>query len=365
MQKIIVLIRWIVGLLFIFSGLIKANDPLGLSYKMNEFFEVFNLHQLNQFSLAFAITMNVFEIVAGIAIIVGRFVKPIIAMLTALIVFFTFLTGYALFSGKIKTCGCFGDCIPLTPAVSFGKDIALFILIVFLWLQQKKINSTISNKNATIALAFISIAVIALQFNALENLPIIDCLPYKKGNSIVEQMKKPADYLPDSTEINYQYKKNGEMISFDQNHFPENFDSTYEYVGREDKIIRKGSGFPKIIDFTLQTIYGTDTTASIFALPKYVLVMGTDFPKDYAKWEAQLVSMKAACDKKNIPLFYVTSQSNQTLQTIISKGVSVLKCDAITIKTAARVNSTYFFMQQSTIIEKQSWKSYQLIQSLL
>src|SRR5258708_15775577 len=91
--------RFIVGVLFIFSGLIKANDPLGLSYKMQEFFEVWNIHWLDHYTLAFSLIMIVFEIVAGVAVLLGWRVKIFNLLLLLLIIFFFFLTGYALLSG--------------------------------------------------------------------------------------------------------------------------------------------------------------------------------------------------------------------------------------------------------------------------
>src|SRR3954470_3311205 len=99
MNTILLIIRWVVGILFIFSGLVKANDPLGLSYKMQEFFEVWNLHALNDYTLVFSITMIAFEIIAGVAVLLGWKMKIFSWLLLALILFFTFLTGYALFSG--------------------------------------------------------------------------------------------------------------------------------------------------------------------------------------------------------------------------------------------------------------------------
>src|SRR3982751_2610653 len=100
MKIAIAIIRIIVGLLFIFSGLIKANDPSGLSYKMQEFFEVWGLESLDNYTLALALIMNAFEIVAGVAVLLGWRMKLFNWLLLILIVFFTFLTGYALFSGK-------------------------------------------------------------------------------------------------------------------------------------------------------------------------------------------------------------------------------------------------------------------------
>src|SRR5215213_7917371 len=133
MKTVLLIIRWIVGLLFIFSGLVKANDPLGLSYKMQEFFEVWGMHALNDFTLAFSVVMIAFEIVAGIAVLIGWKFRIFSWMLLLLILFFTFLTGYAVLSGKIKECGCFGDCIKLTAMDSFVKDLILLGLIVFLF----------------------------------------------------------------------------------------------------------------------------------------------------------------------------------------------------------------------------------------
>ncbi|MEO6452491.1 MAG: MauE/DoxX family redox-associated membrane protein, partial [Ginsengibacter sp.] len=99
--------RIITGVLFIFSGLVKANDPLGLSYKMQEYFEVWRqyslLHSfmiwLDTYALAFSIIIITLEIVVGVAILLGWYKRFFSFLLLLLIIFFTFLTGYAVFSG--------------------------------------------------------------------------------------------------------------------------------------------------------------------------------------------------------------------------------------------------------------------------
>ncbi|MGZ5190343.1 MAG: MauE/DoxX family redox-associated membrane protein, partial [Flavisolibacter sp.] len=166
------LIQIIVGILFIISGLVKANDPLGLSYKMQEFFEIWNqslgsgsffakqilislFEYLHRHSLLLSVIMIALEIVTGIALLIGWKKKFILYLLLALIVFFTFLTGYALLSKnpdgspKFTNCGCFGDCLPITPATSFTKDIVLLFMIIFLILGQKYIQPLFSNKLRT------------------------------------------------------------------------------------------------------------------------------------------------------------------------------------------------------------------------
>src|ERR1700735_2478415 len=144
MKILISITRTLAGVLFIFSGLVKADDPLGLSYKMQEFFEVWNFHWLDHFTLAFSIVMIVFEIVAGVAILLGWRMKLFSWLILLLIIFFTFLTGYAFLSGKVRECGCFGDCIPLTAGESFTKDLLLTALIAFLFAVRDRIRPALS-----------------------------------------------------------------------------------------------------------------------------------------------------------------------------------------------------------------------------
>src|ERR1700744_6529131 len=133
MKLLISIVRSLVGILFIFSGLVKADDPLGLSYKMQEFFEVWRFHWLDHFTLAFSLIMIVFEIVAGVAVLLGWRIRLFSWLLLLLMLFFTFLTAYAYLSGKVRECRCFGDCIPLTAGESFAKDVLLLVLVLFLF----------------------------------------------------------------------------------------------------------------------------------------------------------------------------------------------------------------------------------------
>lgn len=351
MRTIITLIRWIVGLLFIFSGLVKANDPLGLSYKMQEFFEVWGWHFLHDYTLVFSLVMNVFEIVAGVAVIVGWRLRSITWMLLLLIIFFTFLTGYALFSGKIKTCGCFGDCIPLTPAMSFGKDILLLVLILILLFTVDRVPAMMS-ETGSITIVFISLlATAALQWYVLKNLPLVDCLPYKKGNDIVQQMQTPEGAIPDSFAIIFKYKKDGKEISFDQASFPDDFDSTYEYIDREDKLVRKGNGLTaKIVDFTLQNFSGEDTTQAVFSRKEdYVLVLAQDMSKA-DQWKEEFIAQNQQWTSKGVTVLLVTADAEKARS--LFPEITLLKGDATVIKTAARVNPTYFLMNGSLVKEK-------------
>ncbi len=296
MKTFINISRFIVGILFIFSGLVKANDPLGLSYKMQEFFEVWNWHFLNDYTLAFSIIMIAFEIIAGVAVLLGWKMNLFSWLLLALIVFFTFLTGYALFSGKIRECGCFGDCIPLQANQSFMKDLVLLALILVIFPYRNRIQPLIAPRSALIVLFFSTIFSFALQWYVLQHLPIVDCLPYKVGNNLPEKMKMPAGAIPDSTVILFTYEKNGKQSSFTADNFPADFDDSYKFVKREDKVVRKGTATPAIRDFSLQTLNGTDTTLALLNEPGTKLFF---FIKDGYKngdWQAlaEIIAKKAS-----------------------------------------------------------------------
>lgn len=354
MKTFLLIVRWVVGLLFIFSGLIKANDPLGLSYKMQEFFEVWGWDALNAYTLSFALLMNLFEVVAGVAVIIGWRMKLVSRLLLSLIVFFTFLTGYALFSGKIKTCGCFGDCIPLTAAQSFGKDIFLLILILVLLVTGKRIHSSFKSFTAIVWLLIVTAGTSVGQWYVLAHLPIVDCLPYKKGNDIAEQMKTPAGAVPDSFSIVFTYQKNGRQLSFDQSNFPADFDSTYTFIDRKDKLVKKGNGLQaKIIDFSLQTLSGIDTTAAVFAQPNPYLLVMANHMENTDDWISGFAKVVPAARQKHLPIILVTADADKAVT--LFPNTIIVKCDATVIKTAARVTPTYFLMQQSIVLDKISY----------
>ncbi|MEI9807755.1 MAG: MauE/DoxX family redox-associated membrane protein [Bacteroidota bacterium] len=179
--------RILVGLLFIFSGLIKANDPHGLSYKMQEFFELWGMDKYNSWTLLLSVLMNAFEIIAGFALLLGWRIRLFIWLLLLLILFFTFLTGYTYITGKPTNCGCFGDCIPITAKTSFLKDVALTVLIAFLFWQQKNIRPLLPGKANTIAMLLVTIFSFGIQWYTLNYLPVFDCLPYKKGRTLLNK----------------------------------------------------------------------------------------------------------------------------------------------------------------------------------
>ena len=349
------IVRLIVGVLFIFSGLVKAIDPLGLGYKMDEFFAKWNWDWAPKFSLSISMVMIAFEIFAGVALLLGWKPKLITRLLLLLIVFFTFLTGYAYLSGKFHSCGCFGDCIPITSGVSFTKDIILLVLIVFLCLQYKKIQPLFSKMTNSLLLAITTAACFFMMFYVLRHLPLKDCLPYAKGKDILKQMQPPPGAITDSIVINYVYKKEGKEVRFDADHLPVDLDdSTYEYIDRENVVVRKGNAVPAIADFMLKTTAGTDTTMSILEQKgRYVLFFAKDWtPESVLEWRPEYLKIQEAAKAKSIPLFFITNVPEPNPIFIKGATEQTLICDGTVMKTFLRASTGVVIMNGAVVLDK-------------
>jgi uncharacterized membrane protein YphA (DoxX/SURF4 family) len=368
--------RIFVGLLFIFSGLVKANDPLGLGYKMKEFFEVWtddlskgsfflNHTLINLFSffhdhsLALAVVMIAFEIIAGAALLFGWRMKIFGWLLLLLIFFFTFLTGYALLSGKFKNCGCFGDCLPITPGTSFLKDLLLTILIGFLFWHRKKIKPIFSEKASLLSILGVTLVSLGIQWWALTYLPFADCLPYKKGNNITEKMKMSPGARPDSFAIRFIYAKGGKEFEFSPADLPADL-PTYTFVKRTDKLIKKGNAEPAIKGFALSGTTDEDSTQIVLAQPYAILLFCEDFSVPVLKWKDSFTKLYESAKAKNIPSYMITTQPRDAITAIAGTSfaaIPVFKCDYTAIRTAARTNPCIYLLKEGTIVNKWSYKS--------
>lgn len=351
------IVRIIVGVLFIFSGLVKANDPLGLSYKMQEFFEVWGVSRLDPITLTSSVLMNAFEIIAGFALLLGWRIRLFSWLLLLLIVFFTFLTGYTFITGKPANCGCFGDCLPISSRTSFLKDVALTILITFICWQRRHIKPLFAPR-VNALLMFIVIAFsLGFQWYTLRYLPVVDCLPYKKGNNIPDLRKVPANAIPDSSVILFVYKKNGKEVRFTADQFPADFnDSLYQYVDREDKLIRAGvNNHPPIKDFVLNTVAGTDTTETVLAEPRAVLLFVQTVGDAASGWQKKFEKVYTAASEAKVPVYLITgtrSELEQAIKGTPLQGATVLTCDNTAIRTAARTNPCLYMLESGNILNK-------------
>jgi uncharacterized membrane protein YphA (DoxX/SURF4 family) len=370
MKTAVTIVRILVGILFIVSGLVKANDPLGLSYKMQEFFEIWNtglassgfflkspliavFNFFHEHSLSLSVIMITLEIVAGVALLLGWMKNFVLNLLLVLIVFFTFLTAYAYLSGKFKNCGCFGDCLPITPFTSFMKDVVLLVLIVFLLFFKRHITPVFSGRTQTGAMALSLLLSLVLQWYVLNYLPLVDCLPFKKENNIAQQMKIPSGAMPDSFAIRFVYEKGGKQFEFSPENLPADL-SSYKYVDRVDKLERKGNAEAPIKGFSLNA-GNMDSTEIVLSQPKALLLFCENL-KRAPSWVNDLKNLNTVAREKRIPLYVVTAapinEVSETLENYGLHDIQIFNCDKTVERAAARTNPTLYLLNNGTIKEK-------------
>ena len=362
MKYILWLFRIIVGVLFIFSGLIKANDPLGLSYKMNEFFEVWGTTWAMKYSLALSVAMIGFEIIAGIAVLIGAAYRVFSFLLLLLTAFFTFLTAYVYLTDKIKECGCFGDCIKISNAETFWKDVVLLILVLILFVFRKKIKPVFSGYPTTAIMILTVFFAFGVQWWTLEHLPFYDCLPYKLGTNIYQKTQIPPGAIPDQYETIMIYEKDGKQQEFTMDNYPWQ-DTTWKFVDSKSKLVKKGNAEPEIKDFVLNDENMNDQTQNILTAQGYTFLL---FVKDPVKARTdnmdRLRHLMQKANELNIPFYVLSSGSKEATESFREKNklfpADYLTLDGTANKTAMRANPGLMILKDGVIIEKVSFRDY-------
>jgi uncharacterized membrane protein YphA (DoxX/SURF4 family)/CheY-like chemotaxis protein len=346
--------RIFVGLLFIISGLIKLNDPVGFSYKLAEYFSepVLNIPSLVPLALPIAIFIVIFEAVLGLMLLLGYRTKFTVWSLLIMIVFFTFLTFYSAYYNKVTDCGCFGDALKLTPWQSFTKDIVLLFFIIILFINHKLIRPVFP-KIATDILVYLGIALcIFMGYWVLNHLPIIDFRAYKVGTNIKKAMEIPADAPKSVIEMTFIYKVNGvdkEFTEKDLMNLPEGA----TFVDRKDKIITQGY-LPPVHDFSMEKD-GSDYTEELLNEPKLLAFVMYDLQKSDPDGLEKLERLNRQAKAKGYRVIALTASAEDEIQKVKSKlGLTIdfYFCDATTLKTIERANPSLVVLKQGTIVQK-------------
>jgi len=359
--------RILIGLLFIFSGLIKINDPLGFSYKLEEYFEVFHITFLNGFELSLAIILCTLEIILGFALLIGYRAVSIAWGLLLLIIFFAFLTFYSAYFKVVQTCGCFGDAIPLTPWQSFSKDVVLLLLIIILFIKRKTITPVFTGKTGK--RLFVGSIIVSLGFGlyTYNFLPVMDFLPYKVGANILDEMKTPPGAPPDEFETiyNLKNKKTGETkVMNDKEYLKSNIwkDNNWIIVGNPESTLVKKGFTPLIMDLQIQDAQRNDYTKELLSNPFYNLIIvayNLDQTNDDAIGRLNALAINLT-QNYNIRTVLLTSNSPEQAEAYSNKhhlAMEIFYADGVPLKTMVRANPGILLMKNGVIINKWHYHS--------
>lgn len=346
--------RIFVGCLFIISGLIKLNDPVGFSYKLAEYFgePVFNMPFLIPLSLGLAIFLVILEVALGVMLLIGYKAKTTIWLLLLIIVFFTFLTFYSAYYDVVKDCGCFGDVLHLTPWQSFTKDIVLLFFILILFFNAKLVKP-LFNKSIVNVLAYASIvACIFIAIWVLNHNPIIDFRAYKVGNNIEKGMEIPEGAPQSVVEMTFIYNVNGENKEFSEADLM-NIPEGATFVDRKDKVIKEGY-VPSIFDFTMVKD-DVDHKDELLKEPKLVIFVTYDLTLSDPSGMKKLEKINKEAKAKGYKVIGMTASGQDVIAASKKQyglNFDFYFCDAITLKTIERANPSIVVLHEGTIMQK-------------
>ena len=344
MKIITTISRILVGGLFIFSGFIKANDPLGFGYKLEEYFEVFGMPSLIPSAVYLSIFICIFEIVIGFMLLLGSKMKFTLWMLGLMIVFFTFLTFYSAYFNKVTDCGCFGDFILLTPWQSFTKDIILLFLIAIIVLGRNNIYPLLTSMPEKVAVGIFTLISTIFPFYTWSHLPIFDFRPYKVGTNILEAMKvPPGGEGKFETTLFYKNLQTGEVKGFKSTEkYP--WDDTLHWKADRDPETRTlvEPKLAPIHDFSLTNIEGSEYTEDILTAPgpKFFLVC-RDLSETKRKVFGQVNDFADLCRKDSVMFIGLTSSSKNDIEALQKETGSKFEfyfSDGTQLKTMIRSN---------------------------
>ncbi|MGP8217278.1 MAG: BT_3928 family protein [Bacteroidia bacterium] len=367
MKRLFQVCKYLVGGLFIFSGFVKADDPLGFSYKLQEYFEAFgwqnfigsiNSHLHINISLWIASAIPILEMTLGIMVIIKArkvFTLWLVFLVTA---FFAFLTFYTAYYNKVLECGCFGDFLPMTPWQSFGKNVVLLILIAGLAIWHKHFIPSFSIRIENSIIIIYTSCAIAFSLYCYNYLPVLDFRPYKAGTDIKRDMKGIDD------DVKYYYtlknKKTGETKEFDK--FPENYQENWDYVSNRTEVLKKGVE-AKIKDFNIVSLDGNDYTDSVLSIPTYNLLLISSSISDgnFSPEVTQKINdLYAECAKNHIKFICLTASGEGDISAFKEKTHAqylFYNTDDTQLRTMIRSNPGLVMLKAGIVIAKWHYHS--------
>lgn len=399
-NSLVYISRLLVGSLLLVSGVIKANDAVGFSYKLHDYFTegVLGMEFLQPYTLVMAVVICLIEIVLGAALIFGLKAKLTTTVNLLMMLFFTFLTFYSAYYNKVTDCGCFGDALKLTPWESFSKDVVLLFFSIILFVFRKDIQPNLKftdvkyifpslvlitlfsvgvigwwfpvlfsvlvfglmfvikrfDSNQWRLLSLSGVASLVFMFYTYSHLPIEDFRPYKISANILKGMEVSPDALPELTKYSWRFKVNGEEKIFETEGSYPTVDGG-EFIGVETEIIREAED-PKIHDFTIE---GAEDDTQLYLSKNNVLaIVAYDFSKSSDEGFKRVKKVTDAALKKGYTVIGLTAESVESRvakKTEFDLNFDFYFCDGTTLKTIVRANPGIFEMDKATIKQKLHW----------
>ena len=352
-NNILIVARIIFGLVFLFSGFVKAVDPLGTAYKISDYLEAFSLTPLDFLAFPAALMLIAAEFTIGFNILFNVHLKGTTWVASLFMLVMTPITLYLAISNPISDCGCFGDAIVMTNWQTFNKNVVLCVVLAIIALLQNQTRPWLSNWGAWVVTLLPILISFGISIYCYNLLPIIDFRPYKIGNNIIEGMNIPEDAPLDKYETTFYYEKDGIEQAFTLDNYPAE-DSTWTFVRQESKLIEQGY-VPPIHDFSIVTEDGDITDLVLEDSGYTLLVISHKVEKASTKNIKCVKSTIANAKKAGANIIWLTSSYSDEIEEFKTQyGIEDTfgATDDITLKTIVRSNPGLILIKDATVIEK-------------
>ncbi|NBC83187.1 MAG: DoxX family protein [Bacteroidetes bacterium] len=352
--------RLAVGALFIFSGFVKAIDPLGSTYKFQDYFHAFGIDWLAPLALSIAIFLSTLEMVIGFIMVMGIRIRQTSWVLFIVMSFFTLLTFFIALTNPVTDCGCFGDALVLTNWQTFWKNVIFMVPTVFIFYQRRWFRPLYNVRYEKALVVIFIFASIGLSLYSYRNLPLMDFRPYKIGTHIPSKMKIPEGAPVDEYETILVYEKYGEQKEFTMDNYPWQ-DTTWKWVETRQELIKKGYR-PPIHDFSLTTLDGFDITQDVLQDSGYTFLLVAYDLKKAGKDLLESVNDLAIKTKEDGHRFVATTASPlselEEMMESANLNYDLHLSDEITLKTIVRSNPGLLLLKEGVILNKWHFSNF-------
>lgn len=349
--------RVIFGLVFIFSGFVKAIDPLGSTYKFQDYFLSFGLEWMFPFALALAIIMSTLEFMIGVNILLG--IKMRLSAWGGLLfmLFFTPLTLYVAIYDPVPDCGCFGDALIISNWQTFYKNIVFLAAAIFIFIKRKEIKPLWSERNDWYLSGVVALMGVMISVYCLRNLPIIDFRPWKIGNNVLELMTSEPEEA--NTFLIFENQQTGELAEYPATDYPwddEEWNQLWKFKDQRREVTKPYVPAP-IDDFSIYDEYGDDYTDSYIANPDYQFLLvaydlGATNTRAFAK---RINPLAAAAEAHGYSFIAMTGSSFEAIDTFRHEKQTpyyFYQADEVKLKTIIRSNPGLLLMKDGVVLGK-------------
>ena len=348
--------RTVVGLTFILSGLVKAIDPLGTQYKIQDYLAAIppSLSLPDMLTLLMSVSLSMVEFTLG-AFMLTAISRRLTARLTLLfMVVMTAVTVWIYIADPVKDCGCFGDALTLTNLETLLKNIVLLALAALVAWRPTHIGRLMSRSNQMLLGQMLMVTPVALSFWCLYDLPLIDFRPYHIGADIKAGMETPEGAEQPVFDTTFIMEKDGERREFTLDNYP---DSTWTFVDSKTVTVKEGY-VPPIHDFSITAADGEDITDMVLGREGYTfLLISPDLDKADDQNFGDIDQIYEFCQDNSIPFYCLTAsteKSQQHWQNITGAEYPFCMTDATTLKTMIRSNPGLMLLEKGVVRGKWS-----------